>query len=95
MREIHVPLRTCVACRNKGPQKDFVRVTRDANSNFVTGTAREAGGRGAYLCRRLECFEIGLDRGGLDRSLRGRGSDCSRVGLLAWARAEFAATTTI
>lgn len=91
MRQNHVPLRTCVACRTRGPQKDFVRVTRDADSNFATGTARETGGRGAYLCRRLECFETGLDRGGLERSLKGPGSDSSRVGLLTWARAEFAA----
>ena len=94
MRQNHVPLRTCVACRNKGPQRDFVRITRDAGSNFVAGTAREIGGRGAYLCRKLECFEKGLDRGGLGRSLRGRGSDRSRAGLLAWATAEFAAAAT-
>ena len=94
MRQNHVPLRTCVACKSKGPQRDFVRVTRDANSDFVTSRAREAGGRGAYLCQRLKCFEIGLDRGGLAHSLRGEGSDRSRASLLAWARAEFAVAST-
>ncbi len=94
MRKNHVPLRTCVACRTKGPQRDFVRVTRQANGDLAAGTSREVGGRGAYLCRRLECFETGLDRGGLERSLKGRGSERSRAGLLAWARAEFAAVST-
>ena len=94
MRPRHVPLRTCVACRRKGPQGDFVRVTRQTNSDFVTGTAREAGGRGAYLCRRLECFETGLERGALERALKGRGSERSRTGLLTWARTELATSST-
>jgi len=94
VRGNHVPLRTCVACRTKGPQRAFVRVTRRENFELVAGTSREVGGRGAYLCRRLECFETGLEAGGLERSLKGRGSENSRADLLAWARAEFASAST-
>lgn len=44
----HVPERTCVACRRKRPQAQFVRVTRTAEGWRVLPGART--GRGAYVC---------------------------------------------
>ncbi len=88
MRQNHVPLRTCVACRTKGPQQDFVRVTRLKDATLVAGPSRAVGGRGAYLCRKIECFETGLERGTLERSLKGRITRESRGDLLEWARTE-------
>lgn len=44
----HVPERTCVACRRKRPQGEFVRVTRDASGWTIRPGARQ--GRGAYVC---------------------------------------------
>ena len=90
MRQNHVPLRTCVACRTKGQQLNLVRVTRLQNSKLVAGTSREVGGRGAYLCRNIECFEIGLTRGSLERSLKGHVTQESRDNLMDWARSELA-----
>ncbi len=44
----HVPERTCVACRRKRPQAEFVRVTRTAEGwRALPG---ERTGRGAYVC---------------------------------------------
>lgn len=90
MRSNHVPQRTCVACRTKGPQQDFVRVTRLQDATLVAGTSRQVGGRGAYLCRRVECFEAGLERGALERAFRGRITRDSQAELLNWARTELA-----
>ena len=53
------------------------------------GTSREVGGRGAYLCRRMECFETAIERGSLERSLKGSGTKDSQAELLAWASKEF------
>ncbi len=88
MRSNHVPLRTCVACRSKGPQQDFVRVTRLQDATLVAGTSRQVGGRGAYLCRKLKCLETGLERGPLERSLKGRINGDSRTKILLSARAK-------
>ncbi|WP_102127398.1 YlxR family protein [Deinococcus planocerae] len=44
----HVPERSCVACRRKRPQGEFVRVTRTAEGWRVLGGQRT--GRGAYVC---------------------------------------------
>lgn len=44
----HVPERTCVACRKKRPQAEFVRVTRTPEGWQVLAGVRV--GRGAYVC---------------------------------------------
>ncbi|PTA69838.1 YlxR family protein [Deinococcus arcticus] len=44
----HVPERTCVACRRKRPQGDFLRLTRVAGVWTLSQGHRQ--GRGAYLC---------------------------------------------
>lgn len=47
-RPKHVPERTCVACRGKRPQGEFLRLTRVEGQWQVTAGVRS--GRGAYLC---------------------------------------------
>jgi len=47
-RSQHVPERSCVACRAKRPQGEFVRVTRTAGGWRVLPGQRT--GRGAYVC---------------------------------------------
>ncbi|EYB69827.1 hypothetical protein DEIPH_ctg001orf0041 [Deinococcus phoenicis] len=44
----YVPERTCVACRRKRPQGEFVRLTRTADGWRVLPGDRT--GRGAYVC---------------------------------------------
>lgn len=44
----HIPERTCVACRRKRPQHEFVRVTRTVEGWRVLAGNRT--GRGAYVC---------------------------------------------
>ena len=44
----HVPERTCVACRAKRPQGEFLRLTREGGPWTLTAGRRT--GRGAYVC---------------------------------------------
>ncbi|WP_216317552.1 YlxR family protein [Deinococcus aestuarii] len=44
----HIPERSCVACRRKRPQGEFVRVTRTQEGWRVLAGGRT--GRGAYVC---------------------------------------------
>lgn len=50
----HVPERTCVACRKKGPQAGFVRLTR-TEGGWSIQAGRHRSGRGVYLCAAPEC----------------------------------------
>lgn len=47
-RSRHVPERSCVACRAKRPQGEFVRVTRTEGGWHLLPGDRT--GRGAYVC---------------------------------------------
>ncbi|MFC3860279.1 YlxR family protein [Deinococcus antarcticus] len=53
VRSRHIPERTCVACRRKRPQGEFLRLSQDATGTWQmdsrTGKPRRSG-RGVYLC---------------------------------------------
>ena len=60
------PVRTCTGCGRKAPQADLVRFTALAGE-LVAG---QIGGRGAYTCGRLSCFERAVARRAFARTLR-------------------------
>lgn len=66
----HVPERTCIACGEKRPQRDFLRVASQVGAAPVLDTSGRAPGRGAYLCKRPECGAIALKRRALERALK-------------------------
>ena len=71
----HIPERTCIACGARGRQGDFLRLAARNGGAPVIGQlalgrkGREPG-RGAYLCRRLDCVEVALQRRALQRALK-------------------------
>ncbi|HLH20980.1 MAG TPA: YlxR family protein [Chloroflexota bacterium] len=70
-RPRHVPMRTCVGCRQEQPKRELVRVVRTPEGAVVVDTTGKANGRGAYLCRRPECWTAALRRNLLAGALRG------------------------
>lgn len=52
-----VPIRTCIACREKAVKRDMVRIVRTADGAVTVDGTGKIRGRGANLCSRLECFE--------------------------------------
>lgn len=66
----HVPLRTCVACRTTGAKRGLVRIVRTPQGGVEVDPTGKAAGRGAYLCRRRQCWQDALRREGLARALR-------------------------
>lgn len=65
----HVPERSCVACAQKRPKRDLVRVVRAPHGAVAVDPSGKSAGRGAYLCRTPNCWMRGVERGGLERSL--------------------------
>ena len=70
VRAKHVPLRTCVACRTTGAKRGLVRVVRTPQGGVEVDPTGKAAGRGAYLCRRRQCWQEALKKEGLARALR-------------------------
>jgi predicted RNA-binding protein YlxR (DUF448 family) len=53
----HEPVRTCVACRQRRPQRELLRIVR-RDGGIRLDPLRRLEGRGAYVCPdRSECRE--------------------------------------
>ena len=51
----HVPIRTCVSCRERREKKDLVRLSITKEGIIA---ANRPEGRGVYLCRNNECKDL-------------------------------------
>jgi predicted RNA-binding protein YlxR (DUF448 family) len=63
------PVRTCVACGRKAPQRELVRFVAPEGRLRRDETPR-APGRGAYTCARPACFERAAASRAFSRALR-------------------------
>lgn len=63
------PQRTCVSCGATQSKRELVRIVRADAGVDVDPTGRK-NGRGAYLCRRAECWEKATHSDRLGRALR-------------------------
>ena len=72
MRSIrkHIPQRTCMACRKVNAKQELIRLVRISDGSVELDTSGKKAGRGAYLCRAQDCWEIGLKGGRLEYTLR-------------------------
>lgn len=66
----HIPLRTCIACREQKNKRQLIRLVRIANGGVQVDTSGKQPGRGAYLCRLPQCWQNGLAGSRLEHVLR-------------------------
>ena len=64
-----IPMRMCVGCREMKPKRELIRVVRSQDGNVTVDFTGKAAGRGAYVCRSVECLERAIKTRGLDREL--------------------------
>lgn len=69
------PLRTCIGCRTSFDKQDLVRIVRAADGHVEVDSSGKANGRGAYVCRKAECFDSAVQRRRIDSALRVRLKD--------------------
>ena len=88
-RPKHVPLRTCVACRQKDAKREYVRIVRAPDMTVSVDPTGKANGRGAYLCARRSCWERALETGALNRALKVSLDEETRQTLAEYSRSHF------
>ena len=66
----HIPIRTCVACRETDEKRDLMRVVRQVDGSVLYDLKGKISGRGAYVCARPECVALAQKRKQLERSLK-------------------------
>ena len=63
------PMRQCLGCREMKPKPELVRVVRSPEGSVSVDLRGKAPGRGAYVCRSVDCLKKALRSKALSRSL--------------------------
>lgn len=64
-----IPERRCVGCGESFPKKELVRVVRSPEGNVSLDFTGRQNGRGAYLCKKLDCLKKARKQGRLKTNL--------------------------
>lgn len=65
-----IPMRQCVGCGEMKGKKEMMRVLKTPEGPIVLDATGRKNGRGAYLCKSLECLKKARSNKGLERSLK-------------------------
>ena len=65
-----VPMRQCTGCQEMKNKKEMIRVLKTAEGEITLDATGKKNGRGAYLCRSMDCLEKAVKNKGLERSLK-------------------------
>jgi predicted RNA-binding protein YlxR (DUF448 family) len=83
-RQKHVPLRTCISCRETKPKRELLRVVHTPDGHVSIDATGKKSGRGAYLCAKRACWENAIKRHRLEQEFEVTISDEDRAELDAY-----------
>jgi predicted RNA-binding protein YlxR (DUF448 family) len=69
MKQKKVPQRMCTGCMEMKPKKELIRVVKDADGDISVDLTGKKNGRGAYVCRNIECLEKAFKAKRLQKNL--------------------------
>ena len=67
-KERKLPLRKCSGCGEMKPKTELVRVVRSPEGDFSMDLTGRKAGRGAYVCRDLDCLRAARKAHRLERA---------------------------
>ncbi len=70
MKTKKIPTRICVGCREPKEKRSMIRVVKNAENDISLDDTGRKNGRGAYICKKMECLAAALKSKGLERSLK-------------------------
>ena len=70
MKTKKVPSRICVGCREEKEKRSMVRIVKTTQNEICLDETGKKNGRGAYICKSVECLQRALQTKGLERSLK-------------------------
>lgn len=57
MKTKKIPMRMCLGCGEMRPKRELIRVVRSKEGEISLDLTGKKSGRGAYICKSVECFE--------------------------------------
>lgn len=70
MKQRKIPLRKCTGCNEMKNKKEMIRIVRDQEGNFSLDFHGKKPGRGAYICKDINCLTQAEKNKGLERSFK-------------------------
>ena len=65
-----IPLRKCTGCQEMKEKKQLIRVVKVDEKEYKIDLTGKMAGRGAYMCKNLQCLEKAIKCKGLERSFK-------------------------
>ena len=73
MKQRKIPMRKCIGCQESFPKKELCRIVKtkieDDKEIVKFDATGKLNGRGAYICKNMDCFEKAIKSKRLSRSL--------------------------
>ena len=63
-----IPMRQCTGCREMKPMRELIRVVRAPDGGLSLDVRGKAPGRGAYVCRDVQCLKKAIKSRALERA---------------------------
>ena len=67
-----IPMRMCVGCREMKPKMELLRVVKPQDGDAHIDFNGRSPGRGAYVCKSVECLKKAEKTRALDRALEAK-----------------------
>jgi predicted RNA-binding protein YlxR (DUF448 family) len=75
MKVKKIPQRMCTGCMEMKCKKELLRIVRSKEGEISIDLIGKKPGRGAYVCKNIECFEKSFKTKRLERNLGGKISE--------------------
>lgn len=70
MQQKKIPLRKCTGCGEMKPKKELVRVVKTPEDEILIDLTGKKNGRGAYICRNVDCLKIARKSKRIEKSFQ-------------------------
>lgn len=70
MTEKKIPMRKCVGCNEMKDKKELIRIVRSNTGEMNVDKTGKMAGRGAYICKKVECFDCAVKAKRLERTFK-------------------------
>ena len=57
MKTKKIPMRMCLGCNEMKPKREMIRVVKSKEGEISLDLTGRKSGRGAYICKSVECFQ--------------------------------------
>ena len=57
MKTKKIPMSMCLGCGEMKPKRELIRVVKSKEGDISLDLTGKKSGRGAYICKSVECFE--------------------------------------